>query len=235
MRVLAVEDLVTGYVEELDILKGVSLYVDEGETVSIIGPNGAGKSTLIKCVFGLLAPRKGSIRFRGEAIGGLPPEQIVQKGLAYVPQVNNVFQTLSVEENLEMGAWTRKDGLEAAKDRVYQMFPVLKKRRKQRAGTMSGGERQMVAMGRALMVDPRLVLLDEPSAGLAPNVVDEVFLNVKRIAEEGIPILLVEQNAKKALAESDRGYVLDLGKNRFEGPGRELLENPEVGRLYLGG
>lgn len=233
--VLQAQEVVAGYVPELDILKGVSVHVEKGETVCIIGPNGAGKSTLIKCVFGLLGVREGDIRFQGESIKGLRPDEIVQKGMAYVPQLKNVFQAMSVEENLDMGAWTRRDGLDDAKERIYGMFPVLKRRRHQRVGTMSGGERQMVAMGRALMVDPVLVLMDEPSAGLAPNVVEDVFNNVNAIAEEGISILLVEQNAKKGLAISDRGYVLDLGRNRFEGLGRELLENPEVGRLYLGG
>ncbi len=233
--VLEVKDLVVGYVEELDILHGVSMRVADGETVCIIGPNGAGKSTLIKSVFGLLPPKRGQIRFRQEEVAGLPPEEIVRRGMGYVPQMGNVFPQMSVEENLEMGAWTRRSGYQDALERVEAMFPVLKKRRRQRVGTMSGGERQMVAMGRALMVSPQLLLLDEPSAGLAPNLVDDVFANVERIAQQGIPILLVEQNAKKGLAASDRGYVLDMGKNRFEGTGRELLENPDVGKLYLGG
>jgi neutral amino acid transport system ATP-binding protein len=235
LSVLNVQKVVAGYVAELDILKGVSVRVEKGQTVCIIGPNGAGKSTLIKTIFGLLPPREGSIRFQGEEIGGLRPETVVEKGMAYVPQLGNVFPSMTVDENLEMGAWTRRDGVQEAKDRVFEMFPVLSKRRRQRAGTMSGGERQMVAMARALMVDPVLLLLDEPSAGLAPAVVEEVFINIRRIAQEGIPILLVEQNAKKALGYSDYAYVLDVGRNRFEGSGQELLENPEVGRLYLGG
>ncbi len=233
--ILKVENVVAGYVEELDILHGVSIEVGDGETVCIIGPNGAGKSTLIKSVFGFLPPKQGSIRFRGEEIAGLPPEEVVRHGIGYVPQLGNVFPNMTVLENLEMGAWTRRTGFQEALERVEGMFPVLADRRRQRVGTMSGGERQMVAMGRALMVDPQLLLLDEPSAGLAPNLVDDVFANIQRIAKQGIPILLVEQNAVKGLAASDRGYVLDMGKNRFEGSGQQLLENPEVGRLYLGG
>jgi neutral amino acid transport system ATP-binding protein len=234
-NVLEAEGVVAGYAPELDILHGASVSVGRGETVCIIGPNGAGKSTLIKAVFGLLKPRAGHVRLDGVDITGLSPERIVRRGVSYVPQVANVFQQLTVEENLELGAWAADGDLRDAMERVFALFPALRERRRQRAGTMSGGERQMVAMGRALMVSPRLLLLDEPSAGLAPAVVEDVFQNVKRIAAEGVAILLVEQNAKKGLAVSDRGYVLDMGKNRFEGPGADLLADPEVGRLYLGG
>ncbi len=232
---LAAEDVVAGYTPGVDILHGVDLHVARDETVCLIGPNGAGKSTLIKAIFGLLVPREGTIRFQGEDITSLPPERTAQTGICYVPQRENVFASMSVQENLELGAWLREEGTGEAMESVFELFPVLEERRGQRVGTMSGGQRQMVAMGRALMLDPELLLLDEPSAGLAPNLVDDVFENVERIASTGTSILLVEQNAKRGLNVSDRGYVLDQGENRFEGTGRELLEDPQVGRLYLGG
>ena len=234
MPLLKVEKVTGGY-GDMEVLRDVSLEAEEGEIVSIIGPNGAGKSTLMKTIFGLLKPWKGSIRFRGEEIGGLPPERIVRLGLCYVPQVENVFPSLTVEENLEMGAFILNGDLTERKERVYELFPLLRERRRQRVGKMSGGERQMVAMGRALMLDPQLLLLDEPSAGLAPKLVDMIFERILDINKQGVAIIMVEQNAKKSLEIADRGYVLANGQNRFEGTGRELLNDPEVGRLYLGG
>jgi neutral amino acid transport system ATP-binding protein len=232
--VLQTEDVVAGYVTEVDILTGVSINVRDGEIVTIVGPNGAGKSTLIKTIFGLLQPRTGRVLFRGEDIGGAKPHVITRRGLSYVPQLDNVFPSLTVEENLEMGSLDRST-TEAQIDRMYQLFPRLGERRTQTAGTMSGGERQMVAMARALMPSPDVLLLDEPSAGLAPAFVDAIFEKTEEVNRAGVTIVMVEQNARRALAMSDRGYVLDLGTNRFEGPGKELLADPKVAELYLGG
>jgi len=232
--VLAVEDLVAGYVPEVDILTGVEFSVREGEIVTVIGPNGAGKSTLIKSIFGLLPPRRGRVALRGEDLTGLRPHSITRRGMSYVPQLDNIFQSLTVQENLEMGALDQSEARSAI-SRVYELFPRLGERRTQVAGTMSGGERQMLAMGRALMPDPQVLLLDEPSAGLAPAFVEAIFEKVKQINEGGVTIVMVEQNARRALAMSDRGYVLDVGQNRFEGRGEELLANPKVAELYLGG
>ena len=232
--VLRTEAVIAGYLPEVDILNGVSIRVDEGEIVTIVGPNGAGKSTLIKTIFGLLKPREGKVLFGEEDISGLKPHDITRRGLSYVPQVDNVFPTLTVEENLEMGSFDRatmKDQIE----RMYELFPRLGERRSQPAGTMSGGERQMVAMGRALMPDPQVLLLDEPSAGLAPAFVDAIFEKTAEINATGVTVLMVEQNARRALEMSNRGYVLDLGKDRFEGPGSDLLDDPKVAELYLGG
>ncbi len=234
MPLLTVENVVSGY-GEMQVLSGVNLEVEEGEVVSIVGPNGAGKSTVMKVVFGLLKPWEGKVVFAGEDISGLPPEKIVRKGLSYVPQVDNVFPTMTVEENLEMGAYILDEPLKERKERVFELFPRLAERRRQRAGKMSGGERQMVAMGRALMLDPKLLMLDEPSAGLAPLLVDMIFEKVVEVNEAGVAVLMVEQNAKKSLALADRGYVLATGQNQVDGPGRDLLANPEVARLYLGG
>ena len=231
---LTVDGVTTGY-GEMEVLRNVSLTVGEGEIVSIIGPNGAGKSTAMKVVFGLLKPWQGTIRFQGEEIGGLLPDQIVRKGMCYVPQVDNVFPSLTVEENLEMGAFVLSTPLKERKERVFALFPRLAERRRQRAGKMSGGERQMVAMGRALMLDPKLLLLDEPSAGLAPFLVDMIFERIADINRMGVAILMVEQNARKSLALAHRAYVLANGQNRIDGPGDALLNDPEVGRLYLGG
>ena len=227
-------DLVAGYVPEVDILNGVSIKVAEGEIVTIVGPNGAGKSTLIKTIFGLLKPRSGSIELKGDGIGGRKPHDITRLGLSYVPQVDNVFPNLTVEENLEMGALDRSRARDQIA-RMYELFPRLGERTGQAAGTMSGGERQMVAMARALMPDPHVLLLDEPSAGLAPAFVEVIFEKVEDINKAGVTIVMVEQNARRALAMSDRGYVLDLGKDRFEGPGKQLLDDPKVAELYLGG
>jgi ABC-type branched-subunit amino acid transport system ATPase component len=231
---LSTEDLVAGYLPEVDILNGVSIRVREGEIVTIVGPNGAGKSTLIKTIFGLLHPRGGRILFRGEEIAGRRPHNITRLGLSYVPQLDNVFPTLTVDENLEMGSLERGRTRKQI-DRMCELFPRLGERRGQAVGTMSGGERQMVAMARALMPDPQLLLLDEPSAGLAPAFVDAIFEKVEDVNRAGVTIVMVEQNARRALAMSNRGYVLDLGQDRFEGPGRELLDDPKVAELYLGG
>ena len=231
---LTVEDLVSGYVPEVDILRGMNFAVREGEIVTVIGPNGAGKSTLIKSIFGLLPPRRGRVVLRGEDLTGLLPHTITRRGMSYVPQLDNIFQSLTVEENLEMGALDpskAKDGMA----RVYELFPRLGERRGQTAGTMSGGERQLLAMGRALMPDPEVLLLDEPSAGLAPAFVEAIFEKVEEINRSGVTVVMVEQNARRALGMSSRGYVLDLGQNRFEGAGKELLEDPKVAELYLGG
>jgi neutral amino acid transport system ATP-binding protein len=231
---LVVEDLVAGYVPEVDILTGVRFTVREGEIATVIGPNGAGKSTLIKSIFGLLPPREGRVVLRGEDLSGLRPHSITRRGMSYVPQLDNVFQSLTVEENLEMGALDQSEA-KSGMARVYEFFPRLGERRTQAAGTMSGGERQMLAMGRALMPDPQVLLLDEPSAGLAPAFVEAIFERVEEINKNGVTIVMVEQNARRALAMSDRGYVLDLGANRFEGSGKELLHDPKVAELYLGG
>lgn len=235
MPLLQVEDVTSGY-GDTQILHGVSMFVEQDEVVSIIGPNGAGKSTLMKTVFGLLQPQQGSVMLDGEEISRLAPHEMVRQRMCYVPQVDNVFTQLSVEENLEMGAFVL-DGsdLEQRKQRVYEMFPKLYERRRQAAGKMSGGERQMVAMGGALMIDPKLILLDEPSAGLSPKLVDEIFEHILNINASGIAIMMVEQNAKQSLQMAHRGYVLAAGEKRHEGSGKALLEDPDVGRLYLGG
>ena len=234
--VLEANDLVAGYTREVDILNGVDMKVLSGEIVTIVGPNGAGKSTLMKAIFGLLRPRKGRVVLDGEDITGSAPHSVTRKGVSYVAQLDNVFPSLSVRENLELGAIAGGEGsVEDRIDRMYELFPRLAERRGQAAGTMSGGERQMVAMARSLMPDPKLVLVDEPSAGLAPAFVDAIFEKLIEINDAGVTILMVEQNAKRALKMSDRGYVLDLGKNRFEGPGKELISDPKVADLYLGG
>ncbi|MDJ0573928.1 MAG: ABC transporter ATP-binding protein [Xenococcaceae cyanobacterium MO_234.B1] len=233
-NILEVENVYAGYVQDLNILQGINFCVGKGELVAVIGPNGAGKSTLAKAIFGLLTPNQGKIRFKGENIAGLRSDQIVRRGMCYVPQISNIFPSLSVEENLEMGAFIRQGSLQSLKDSIYNMFPRLAERRNQKAGTLSGGERQMLAMGRALMLDPDLLLLDEPSAALSPILVNGVFEQIKAINQMGKAIVLVEQNAKKALLMADRGYVLENGCDRFEGTGVELLNNPKVGELYLG-
>jgi neutral amino acid transport system ATP-binding protein len=232
--ILVTEDVVAGYLPEVDVLNGVSLRVDEGEIVTMIGPNGAGKSTLVKTIFGLLTPRSGRILFRGEEISGVKPHTLCRLGLSYVPQLDNVFPTLTTEENLEMGSLDRARTGEQI-EHMYELFPRLGERRTQTAGTMSGGERQMVAMARALMPEPQVLLLDEPSAGLAPAFVEAIFEKVADINSAGVTIVMVEQNARRALGMSSRGYVLDLGEDRFEGPGPALLEDPKVAELYLGG
>jgi neutral amino acid transport system ATP-binding protein len=232
--VLITEKLVAGYAPEVDILDGISIRVSRGEIVTVIGPNGAGKSTLIKTIFGLLKPRRGRVLYQGQDVGGAKPHTLTRRGLSYVPQLDNVFPSLTVSENLEMGSLDRSVTAERIA-RMHDLFPRLRERGSQTAGTLSGGERQMVAMARALMPDPQVLLLDEPSAGLAPAFVDAIFEKVTEINGSGVTIVMVEQNARRALAMSDRGYVLDLGKNRFEGAGKELLRDPKVTELYLGG
>ena len=233
-NILEVQDVYAGYIKDLDILQGINFWIAPGELVAVIGPNGAGKSTLAKAIFGLLTPRKGKIIFKDKNISGLKSDKIVKLGMCYVPQLTNVFASLSVDENLEMGAFIRSGSLKSLKDTIYTMFPRLSSRRRQKAGTLSGGERQMLAMGKALMLEPDLLLLDEPSAALSPILVNSVFEQIKAINQTGTAIVLVEQNAKKALAMADRGYVLENGKDRFEGTGTELLNDPKVGELYLG-
>ena len=233
-NILEVKNVYAGYIKDLNILQGINFRVAPGELVAVIGPNGAGKSTLAKTIFGLLNPERGTIIFKGENIAGLKSDRIVQRGMCYVPQISNVFASLSVAENLEMGAFIRNGSLKSLKDYIYTMFPKLAERRNQRAGTLSGGERQMLAMGKALMLEPDLLLLDEPSAALSPILVNDVFEQVKKINQTGTAIVLVEQNAKKALLMADRGYVLENGCDRFEGTGTDLLNNPKVGALYLG-
>ncbi len=234
-NLLEVQDVYAGYIKDLNILQGINFTIAPGELVAVIGPNGAGKSTLAKTIFGLLTPNKGKIIFKNENIAGQKSDRIVRRGMCYVPQISNVFPTLSVEENLEMGAFISQGSLRKEKERIYTMFPKLAQRRKQQAGTLSGGERQMLAMGRALMLDPDLLLLDEPSAALSPILVNDVFEQIKGINQSGKAIVLVEQNAKKALLMADRGYVLESGRDRFCGTGSELLNDPKVAELYLGG
>ena len=234
MTLLSVDNVRGGY-GDADILNGISLKVDPGEIVVIIGPNGAGKSTAMKAVFGLVKVREGRIAYRDREITNLRPDQVVRAGLCYVPQEHNVFATLTVEENLEMGAFIRNDDVSREMQTVYELFPAVYEKRKQPAGALSGGQRQMVAMGRAMMLDPKLILMDEPTAGLAPAVVDLMFENIKKINALGVSILMVEQNAKQALALSHRGYVLTTGRNRFEDTGPNLLANREVAEMFLGG
>ena len=234
-NILEVQDVYAGYIKDLNILQGINFRIAPGELVAVIGPNGAGKSTLAKTIFGLLDPERGKIIFKGKDISGLKSDKIVRLGMCYVPQITNVFASLSVDENLEMGAFIRTGSLKSLKEKIYTMFPRLASRRRQQAGTLSGGERQMLAMGKALMLEPDLLLLDEPSAALSPILVSSVFEQVKAISQAGTAIVLVEQNARKALAMADRGYVLENGKDRFEGTGANLLNDPKVGELYLGG
>jgi len=232
---LEVQNVYAGYIKDLDILQGINFRIEPGELVAVIGPNGAGKSTLAKTIAGLLTPREGKILLGGENITGLKPNQIVQREVCYVPQIANVFRALTVEENLEMGAFVKMNAdLNQLKDEIFTRFPRLAQRRSQRAGTLSGGERQMLAMGKALMLKPSLMLLDEPSAALSPILVQDVFEQIRQINQGGTAIILVEQNARRALEMADRGYVLESGKDRFEGKGSDLLNNPKVGELYLG-
>ncbi len=225
--------LVAGY-GEAEILHDVSIKVEDGEMVAVIGPNGAGKSTLLKAIFGLLPARAGTIRLGSEDVTNHTPDRIVAAGMSYVPQIENVFPSLSINENLEMGAYLRRDGVADRLEHVYEMFPDLTSRRRDAAGKLSGGQRQMLALARALMLDPTVLLLDEPSAGLSPKMVHTIFEKILEINEAGTAVLLVEQNAREALSFSNRGYVLVGGENRLEGDAKGLIENEEVGRLYLG-
>ena len=234
MTLLRAEGLVGGYGGN-DILNGVDLSVAGHEIAVIVGPNGAGKSTAMKAIFGLLKLRLGRVRLDDEDITDEPPERLVRRGMAYVPQERNVFPNLTVNENLEMGAFVRRDDIRAALDQVYALFPALREKRRQPAGELSGGQRQMVAIGRALMIEPRLLLLDEPTAGLSPRIIDEIFERVVAINRAGVGILMVEQNARQALAIAHTGYVLATGRNRFTDTGTALLANREVAESFLGG
>ncbi len=234
MTILEAREVTSGY-GEVEILHDVSIKVEEGEIVTIIGPNGAGKSTLLKTIFGLLPCKRGGISFGGEDVTGQPPQVMVRKGMCYVPQSDNVFPTLTVQENLEMGAFIRRDDYRSKIEEVLALFPDVLERRHTRAGKLSGGQRQMLALARALMLEPRVLLLDEPSASLAPNMVQLVFAKIQDINRSGVAIVMVEQNARESLKLSHRGYVLAMGQNRLEDSGQSLLESEEVGKLYLGG
>ncbi len=232
---LQARGVIGGYDPQADILHGVDLVVAAGQVVVIIGPNGAGKSTAMKAVAGLVRVRAGQVHFDGADITNAAPERMVARGLAYVPQERNVFPSLSIEENLAMGAYVRPADTAAGLARAYAMFPDLATRRRTAAGALSGGQRQMLAVGRALMLNPRLIMLDEPTAGLSPKFCDMIFAKVREIAASGIAVLMVEQNARPALAIADRGVVLAMGRNRAEDAGPALAANPEIGRLFLGG
>ncbi|MEY4713782.1 MAG: hypothetical protein RIQ37_112 [Actinomycetota bacterium] len=232
--VVEVKDLIAGYLPGVNILNGANLYANQGELIGIIGPNGAGKSTLLKAIFGLVKIRGGGILLNGEEITGLKANKLVSKGVGFIPQNNNVFPSLTIEENLQMGIFQNPGNYNQRLEFVTSIFSELGKRLKQRAGSLSGGERQMVAMGRALMMEPKVLLLDEPSAGLSPVRQDEAFLRVSEINKAGVTCIMVEQNARRCLQISDRGYVLDQGKDAITGSGRELLNDPQVIGLYLG-
>jgi len=235
MSILEAKDITAGYTREVDILNNVSIRVKTGKIVSVIGPNGAGKSTLLKTIFGILKPTNGSVTLKDEDITGLKPDRVARRGISYVPQVDNVFPSMTIQENLEMGAFIRSDDFSQRIEEIYELFPVLGERRKQKAGQLSGGQRQMVAMGRALMLDPQVLLLDEPSAGLSPILVSSIFEKIIEINETGVSMIIVEQNAREALKMADHGYVLAMGKNVLDDTGEALLASEEVGRLYLGG
>jgi len=229
-----VDDVVAGYVPEVDILRGCSMELAPGELIGIIGPNGAGKSTMLKALFGLIPVRSGTVSYQGADVTGRKANVLVAQGIGYVPQNNNVFPSLTVNENLEMGGYLRKGGLTERREWVLSLFPRLGQRIGQRAGSLSGGERQMLAMGRALMMEPKVLLLDEPSAGLSPVLQDQAFERVEQINDAGVSIIMVEQNAARCLQICDRGYVLDQGRNAYTGSGRDLLTDPKVIELYLG-
>jgi ABC-type branched-subunit amino acid transport system ATPase component len=231
---LRADEVVAGYVPGVNILNGADLYAHEGELVAIIGPNGAGKSTLVKAIFGLVSITSGTVTLKGETITDMPAHDLVARGIGYVPQTNNVFQRLTIEENLEMGMFLNPKAFSARFDFVASIFPALADRRRQRAGSLSGGERQMVAMGRALMMEPSVLLMDEPSAGLSPVMQDEVFFQAKQVNSAGVTVVMVEQNARRCLQIADRGYVLDQGRNAYTGTGQELMDDPKVIELYLG-
>lgn len=231
---LSASEMRGGY-GKADILHGCTLTVEKGQIAVIVGPNGAGKSTAMKAVFGMLGLREGRVTLAGEDITSLSPQERVRKGMGFVPQVNNVFPTMSVQENLEMGAFIRHDEIETTMEQVYELFPILRDKRRQPAGELSGGQRQQVAVGRALMTRPSLLMLDEPTAGVSPIVMDELFDRIIEIARSGISILMVEQNARQALEIADIGYVLVQGSNRYTDTGAALLADPEVRRTFLGG
>jgi len=232
---LELKDLHGGY-GEIKVLNGVDIFVRDGEIVSVVGPNGSGKSTMMKTIFGLLRPERGEIVYQGEDITMLEPFEIIRRGICYVPQENNVFPSLTVEENLEMGAYVLNlsQEIKKNKERVYELFPSVKERAKSPVRTLSGGMRQMIAFGRALMLQPKLLLLDEPSAGLAPRLVKDIMTRLEEINGQGAALLIIEQNVRRALELCHRGYVLDVGKTLMEGPGRELLTNGQIQEIYMG-
>ncbi len=232
--VLRADDIVAGYLPGVNILNGADLYCQRGELVGIIGPNGAGKSTLLKALFGLVKVGSGTVTLEGQDVTNQRTDQLVHKGIGFVPQTNNVFPSLTIEENLQMGTYSKPKRFEERFEFVADLFPVLSDRRGQRAGSLSGGERQMVAMGRALMTEPAVLLLDEPSAGLSPVLQDEVFVRTRRINRAGVSVVMVEQNARRCLQICDRGYVMDQGRNAYTGTGQELGNDPKVIELYLG-
>jgi len=232
--VLQTTDLVAGYIPGVNILNGCNVHVERGELVGIIGPNGAGKSTLLKAIFGQVNIRSGSVELAGDNITGFKADALVTKGVGFVPQSNNVFPSLTIEDNLQMGIFQKPKSYRDRLDFVTNLFPELGQRLHQRAGSLSGGERQMVAMSRALMMDPSVLLLDEPSAGLSPVRQDETFINVAQINRAGVSVMIVEQNARRALQICDRGYVLDQGRDAYSGSGRDLMNDPKVIELYLG-
>ncbi len=234
MPLIELKHVVAGY-GGAPILNGVDITIEKSDIGVIVGPNGAGKSTTLKAIFGLLKVTGGTITFAGEDIANSLPDKLVPRGLSFVPQEKNVFTSMTVEENLEMGAFTRRDDFSETMAWVYEMFPVLAEKRRQPAGELSGGQRQMVAMGRALMSKPSLLMLDEPSAGLSPRYVIEIFETIVRVNQEGVGILMVEQNARQALAFASKGFVLAGGQNRFTGTGAELIADPEVAKSFLGG
>jgi branched-chain amino acid transport system ATP-binding protein len=227
--------MVGGYGRGANILQGCTISVEKGQIAVIVGPNGAGKSTAMKAIFGMLSLREGAVRIGGEDITALTPQARVAKGMAFVPQTQNIFTSMTVEENLEMGAFLRRDDISATMEQVYHLFPILRDKRKQAAGELSGGQRQQVAVGRALMTQPQVLMLDEPTAGVSPIVMDELFDRIIEVARAGITILMVEQNARQALEIADIGYVLVQGANSHTGTGAELLADPEVRRTFLGG
>ena len=232
--VIECNGIAAGYVKGLNILQGIDMIINEKEIVSIIGPNGAGKSTLLKAIMGIINISGGRFFIDGIEKTNTPTHQIVKEGVGYVPQVENVFPSLTIEENLEIGSWTIDTNIKQSITKIFDDFPMLKERRKDKAGNLSGGQRQILALARALITSPKILLLDEPSAGLSPVAIKEVFEIVKEINSKGVAILLVEQNAKRALNFSDRGYVLDQGRNAYQGKGQELLNDPRVVDLYLG-
>jgi ABC-type branched-subunit amino acid transport system ATPase component len=234
---LVLENVVAGYIPGVDILRGVSLHVEQGEMVCLVGPNGAGKSTVMRAISGLLRPKSGRVLFKGKEINGMRPDQILAQGIAQVPQGHSVFPKMTIHENLLMGAYTVKDRstIPVRLKKVYELFPFLKDRAHEKAGNLSGGQQKILEMGRALMLEPPLMMLDEPSLGLAPKTMETLFNTIKDLNKTGLTILMVEQNARQGLAASHRGYVLELGKEKFEGTAQELLGSPEMAKLYLGG
>ncbi len=237
MPMLSLENVVAGYIPGVSILNGVNLRVEPGEMVCLVGPNGAGKSTVLRTVSGLLHPTTGRVLFNGEDISGLRADVVLRKGIAHVPQGHSVFPKMTIHENLLMGAYTLKDQgvVHTRLDKVYNLFPLLRERAREKAGNLSGGQQKVLEMGRALMLEPPLMLLDEPSLGLAPKTMASLFETITALNRTGLTILMVEQNARQGLAASHRGYVLELGKDKFEGKAQELLNSPEMARLYLGG